>query len=360
MEANVSKKILIAPLNWGLGHATRCIPLIRFFQKNNAQVILASDGRALHLLKSEFPELPLFELPSYGITYRSSNMYFNMAMQLPKMVKAIVEEKKEIDRLVKKNKIDIIISDNRYGCFSKKTYNVFMTHQINLPVYFPVVKQIANWINRNQIKKFEECWVPDFEKRPNLSGILSHGENIANRINNLKYIGALSRMKPLECENKRKAVFILSGPEPQRTYLEEKILKQASELSLKFLLVKGQTERREHYYFNENIEVVSFLTSEELGQAIAESEIVISRSGYTTLMDLVFLGKKAILIPTPGQTEQEYLAQYFHQQKIFYTTSQKELNLGTALSEVKKFSGFKSDTFQRDAFEKYAKGLLSI
>ena len=355
---NDQKRILVAPLNWGLGHATRCIPIIRFLQKQNTQVFLASDGRAYHLLLQEFPELPIFQLPAYNITYRTSNMMWNMAFQFPKMFRAIAKEKKAIAKIVKDEKIDVVISDNRFGCFSKNTYNIFMTHQVNLPIPMPIAKQLGNRVNWNQISNFDECWIPDFKNAPNLSGNLSHGKNVSQRIKNVKYIGALSRMQKRESRHKRKAIIILSGPEPQRSYLEEKILNQALELPYRFLLVKGQTERKEHSFFSENIEVVSFLTSEELNNAIAESEIVISRSGYTTLMDLVFLGKKAILIPTPGQTEQEYLAKHFFDQKIFFTSSQKNFNLEEALKNVESFTGFDDFFFKKDTFKKNVIELL--
>ena len=156
----------------------------------------------------------------------------------------------------------------------------------------------------------------------------------------------------------RKAIIIRSGPESQRTYLEEKILNQALELPDRFLVVKGQTEIKEHAFFSENIELVSYLTSEELNNAITESEIIISRSGYTTLMDLVFLNKKAILIPTPGQTEQIYLAEHFNQQQIFYSISQKDFNLKVALEEIENYTGFKEGVFQKNLFEKYVVQLL--
>ncbi|MFK8010258.1 MAG: glycosyltransferase [Saprospiraceae bacterium] len=349
---NEPKKVLVAPLNWGLGHATRCIPIIRFLQKQNASVFLASDGRAFHLLKKEFPELPIFQLPAYNITYRTSNMMWDMAWQFPKMMRAIAHEKKGISKIVEKEKIDIIISDNRFGVFSQKTYNVFMTHQINLPIPIPLFRQIGNWLNRKMIQRFDECWIPDFEKKPNLSGKLSHGNFKLNNTTITKYIGSLSRIKKIESNIKRKAIIILSGPEPQRTFLEKKILDQALKLPFQFLLVKGQTEKQEHFYFNKNIEIVSFLTSEKLNQTIAESEIVISRSGYTTLMDLVALEKKAILIPTPGQTEQEYLARHFFEQKIFFSTSQKDFDLKNALEEVESFSGFEKSFFENSIFEK--------
>lgn len=354
---NQKKKVLVAPLNWGLGHATRCIPIIRFLQKQNASVFLASDGRAFHLLQKEFPELPIFQLPSYNITYRTSNMMWNMAWQFPKMIRAIANEKKEISKIVKIENIDIIISDNRFGIFSDKTYNIFMTHQINLPIPIPFFRQIGNWLNRKIIQRFDECWIPDFELEPNLSGKLSHGHFLLKNTP-IKYIGSLSRIKKIERKIQRKAIIILSGPEPQRTFLEKNILAQALELPYQFLLVKGQTEQKEHFYFNKNIEVVSFLTSEKLNQAIAESETIISRSGYTTLMDLVFLEKKAILIPTPGQTEQEYLADHFFEQKIFYTSSQKGFDLKNALKKVESFSGFDPSIFEKISFEKNVIELL--
>ncbi|MFK7772146.1 MAG: glycosyltransferase [Saprospiraceae bacterium] len=355
----------MAPLNWGLGHATRCIPIIRFLQKQNASVFLASDGRAFHLLQKEFPKLPIFQLPAYDITYRTSNMMWNMAWQFPKMMRAIANEKKEVSKIIAREKIDIIISDNRFGVFSKRTYNIFMTHQINLPIPIPVFRQIGNWLNRKMIQQFDECWIPDFEGEPNLSGNLSHGDFKIKNNTLTSYIGSLSRMNPpimrpekLETDLKRKAIIILSGPEPQRTFLEKKILEQALELPFQFLLVKGQTEKKEHFYFNENIEVISFLTSQKLNQAIAESEIVISRSGYTTLMDLVSLEKKAILIPTPGQTEQEYLARHFFEQKIFFTATQKDFDLKNALTQVESFSGFKKSFFGKTTFKKNVIELL--
>ena len=340
---NQKKNILVAPLNWGLGHATRCIPIIRFLQKQNASVFLASDGRAFHLLQKEFPELPIFQLPAYDIHYHTSNMMWNMAWQFPKMMRAISREKKEISKIVTIEKIDIIISDNRFGVFSKKTHNVFITHQINLSIPISLFQHVGNWINRKMIQRFDECWIPDFEEYPNLSGKLSHGKIKFNKTTDetlIKYIGSISRMKKIKNEIKRKVIIILSGPEPQRTFLEEKILEQASELSFQFLLVKGQTEKQEHFYFKKNIEVISFLTSKKLNQAIAESEIIISRSGYTTLMDLVSLEKKAILIPTPGQTEQEYLAENFKAAGICYAQNQSDFDFETAIKESKSYKGF--------------------
>lgn len=331
------KKILVCILNWGLGHATRCIPILQELQRQGAEVSLASDGRALQLLEKEFPALPIYSLPAYDISYRTGNMFLNIAPQLPKIYKAIRAENIEIKRLVKEQKFDIILSDNRFGCYHSEVKSVFMTHQLRIKMPFLFLEKIIESLNKYWIKKFDTCWVPDTENELNLSGDLSH--NIKGI--KVSYLGWLSRMHPLNppIDIKYDALILLSGPEPQRTYLETLLLQQALELDERILVIQGKTEKTSHQFLNEKIEIISYLTTQDLNQAMAASKVIISRSGYSTLMDLAALGKKAILIPTPGQTEQEYLASIFYKKKIFYTASQKNFDLKKALSEVNNFSG---------------------
>ncbi|RMG84769.1 MAG: glycosyltransferase, partial [Bacteroidetes bacterium] len=272
---NTSKTILITPLNWGLGHATRCIPLIRAFIRKNWRVVLASDGRALDLLKAEFPQLPCLELPPYNITYPSENMLWNMAWQAPKMMRAIRREHAAIEDIVRKYAPKVILSDNRFGCFSNATLNIFLTHQIHLQTPLPFFNPVANLFNHHFIKNFNQCWVPDFEGIPNLSGRLSHGKPpIPTR-----YIGPLSRMKFEKRLQKFEAIAVLSGPEPQRTFLEEQLIRQSEKTGMTMLLVQGKTEQRQTDIPYKNIRRVSFMTSEKLNEAILESGIVICRSG---------------------------------------------------------------------------------
>jgi len=369
---NFSKRILVAPLNWGLGHATRCIPIIQELQKQGAEVILASDGRALELLKKEFPNLPIFELPPYNIRYPFSSMIFSVGLQFPKIIKAIWKENRAIQHLVEKEKIDVIISDNRFGCFSKKAKTVFLTHQLTIKMPFSWLEKPVRLGNFFWIRKFDELWIPDFAGEENLSGELSHlptpkgelkhdkGTNSLLEVGGkkIKYIGALSRMKKYDATKKYDAIFILSGPEPQRTFLEKKILEQIELLKGKFLIVQGKTERKETFQLKPNIKIISFLIANELTQAILESELIVSRSGYSTLMDLFFLQKKALLIPTPGQTEQEYLAERFQKKNIFYHQKQDELNLEKAFQEIKNYTGFATDSSEKDLLKKAITELL--
>lgn len=337
---------MVAVLDWGLGHATRSIPIIRHLLAQGHQVILASDGRALLLLQKEFPKLICLELPSYNIRYHSNNMIINMAWQLPRITYAAFAEHLKLRKIVKKYNIEMIISDNRFGCFHPRIKSCFLTHQLNLKIDQALPRFFGNLANRFWISRYDECWVPDFENSPNISGTLSH----PSPFKKVKYLGPLTRMKKMDITKKYKLCIILSGPEPQRTFLEEILTKQAERINGKILIVKGKTEQKEKSVSN-HIETVSFLTSKDLNEAICASEVVVSRSGYSTLMDLSVLGTKAILIPTPGQTEQEYLAQHFHDQGIFMMQNQEEINLETALEKIHEFKGMRmNSTFDLKAF----------
>lgn len=317
------KKILVAPLNWGLGHATRCIPIIKELSDQGASVFLASDGRALDLLRKEFPGLPVFKLPEYGIAYTSKSIILNVLMVLPKLVWAVFKEHKIVREITTEHHIDGIISDNRLGCFSKKIPSIFITHQINLIIPSAILQWFSRQLNYFFIRKYDECWVPDVPNSPNLSGILSHGTPIKA----VTYIGALSRLERRQMDKKFDVIVVLSGPEPQRTNLEKAVLEQAGLLPYQFMIVQGKTETNEQFMVGKNIQVKSSLTSAALNKAILSSDLYIGRTGYSSIMDLAKLNKPALLIPTPGQTEQEYLGHLFSKNGVFHIQSQDELNL---------------------------------
>lgn len=322
---NESKHILIAPLNWGLGHATRCIPIIDAFLEQGVKVTIASDGAALDLLRAEYPQLPYLELPSYNITYKTGNMFLNIAPQIPKILSAIRLERQYLNSIISTYKFDTIISDNRYGLYNNRVHCVLMTHQLNILIPNKLVQSwIAN-LNRKYISRFSECWVPDFAQEPSLAGDLSHGKDWKNVV----YIGPLSRMKYEELESIYDVIAVLSGPEPQRSIFEQKIIQQALLLpQKKFLIVSGKTGKQEQIQLAPHIIQQNYMTTTELNKAMLQSRFVIARSGYSTIMDLVQLRcKNVLLVPTPGQTEQEYLAKRYHENKQFQYQEQKNLNI---------------------------------
>lgn len=332
------KQILIAPLNWGLGHATRCIPIINALLINGFKPIIASDGNALYLLQKEFPELGFVELPSYNIKYskKGSRLKLKLLKEVPRILKAIKTEHKIIQDLVAKNKIDGIISDNRLGVYSKKVPSVYITHQLN--VLSGNTTFLSTKLHQKTIRKFDECWIPDYEGRNNLSGVLSHSKNSSITV---KYIGVLSRFNKIDLQQKYDLMVLLSGPEPQRTLLEEKLFLELSDYNGKVIFIKGIIETKQKVTTQNNLTIYNYMTSTELETAINESKLILSRSGYTTIMDLEKLNKKAFFIPTSGQFEQEYLAKYLKEKLIAPFVRQEDFTL-EHLKLVEDYSGFTS------------------
>ncbi len=335
---NKQKTILVAPLNWGLGHATRCIPIVRALIAHNYNVLLGSDSGALLFLRKEFPQLPSIELPSYNITYPKKGHYFklNLFLNLPQIQKTISLEKKLIKKLVAKGKIDGIISDNRLGVYNKKVPSVIITHQLS--VLSGITSFFSSKLHQRIIKKFDACWVPDVDGPHNLSGKLGHPKKIDFEV---LYIGPLSRMVKKEMPCKYDVLVLLSGPEPQRAILELELMEVFLNSSEKVLMVRGVVEGSQQVSERKNITIVNFMQSEGLEKAINESKIVVSRSGYTTVMDLAAMEKPAFFIPTPGQYEQEYLAKQLRDNGIVPSCKQKEFSLDK-LNEISHFKGLRS------------------
>lgn len=330
------KKIIVAPLNWGLGHATRCIPIIQGLLDNGYEPIIASDGVALELLKKEFPKLISFELPSYDIQYaeKGKNFKWKMIAQLPKIISTIKKERRKINRILEAYNFDGIISDNRLGVYSKNVPCVFITHQLN--VLTGKTSWLTTKMHKNYIRKFDECWVPDVEKNPNLSGKLGH---LSEPIKNVKYIGPLSRLCKKPMPIKYDLMILLSGPEPQRGILEKKIIEELKDYPKKVVFIKGIIERDQVREEIGNITFFNFMNSAELENTFNESNHILCRSGYTTVMDLAKLNKKAFFIPTPGQYEQEYLAKKFDKEGIIPMCKQDKFKI-KKLDKIDFYKGF--------------------
>ncbi|WP_228853688.1 glycosyltransferase [Aegicerativicinus sediminis] len=334
--------ILYAPLNWGLGHATRSIPIINHLIENGFSPIIASDGEALELLKKEFPNLNHEELPSYRIKYSKKKEFFKYKLLLdtPKIISAAKAERKATAALSIKYPLSGIISDNRMGVWHPEIPSAFITHQ--LQVLSGSTTRLTTAWHQRKIARFNECWVPDLEEEPNLSGCMGH-----TQLNNikLKYIGVLSRFEKLKIKKKYDLLAIISGPEPQRSLIENILVEELKHYEGSVLIVRGKIEESITREEQGNITIQNYMTTKELEIAINESDLVISRSGYTTLMDLAKLGKKAFFIPTPGQFEQEYLAERLQLSGVAPFCNQNDFSV-SQLSRVSDFSGFVSFTEQ--------------
>jgi uncharacterized protein (TIGR00661 family) len=302
--------------------------------------MIAGSGDSLELLKKEFPLLQHFTLPGYDPKYPTYGpMIWAMVRQLPRFIQIIASEHLAVERIVRMNKVDVIIADNRYGCWSAQVPSVFITHQSNvlMPQRFGFLGGFVRRISERLINRFHLCWIPDFPEGHSLAGDMIASGTPSTKAK-MRYIGWLSRFQRSEDQplQRYEVLAVLSGPEPQRSMLERIVVPQLRASGMKYMVVRGLPGANEAT----GPDMVSFLTSRELQEYIESSEIILARSGYSTIMDMNALGKKAIFVPTPGQTEQEYLANQLMKRGVAYSVAQKEFNLRTALSESVKYTGF--------------------
>jgi uncharacterized protein (TIGR00661 family) len=331
-------KILIAPLDWGLGHATRCIPIINELISQNCEVIIAAGGSSFSLLKKEFPALVFVRIKGYNIKYSRNKrwMPLKLLFQSPKIIFLILKENRQLKKIRRDYKIDAVVSDNRFGMYHKSLPSIYITHQLLIKTGNSFTEKVLLKLHYYFIKKYSNCWVPD-SKEKGLAGNLSHPINLpANTI----YIGPLSRFKKKDNISIVYDILIsISGPEPQRSVFEKIMLEQIKKTSKKILFVRGLPDENKGLINpSKNIKIANHFTAEELNMAFQQSEIVICRSGYTTIMDLIKINKRAVLIPTLGQTEQEYLANYLKEKKYFYSVDQNNFSFDKDINSAIYFS----------------------
>lgn len=302
-----NKTIFIAALDWGLGHATRCVPLIRQLMTQNT-VILGTTATSAWIFEKEFPDLDQISIEPYNIRYsRALPLWLKLLCDSPRILRVIKKEHQQLKTIVKTYQIDLIISDNRFGLYHDGIESIYLSHQLSIKA--GMWSGMANKIHHHYIRRFSKIWVPDFESgQQSLAGELSVNPGLKN----VEYIGPLSRLDPqVKKQNTIDYLVLLSGVEPQRSVLEERLLEAFRNSDKKVVFVRG-TRQKSGIVDSNNILIVDLAEAMELSQFICDAETVICRSGYSSLMDMHALQKKQLIfIPTPGQTEQEYLAAYW-------------------------------------------------
>lgn len=319
---NSPKTVLIAPLNWGLGHASRCVPIIRWLVSQESNFIIAADGNALSFLKKEFPKETFVRLEDNKIKYfKKFPAWISILLQLPLFFFSILKEKKEILKIVDEHQIDVVISDNRYGLRTKKTSNILISHQLNLNAGF--FSFIPNFIIYHLISNFDYCLIPDYQRIENsLAGKLSHPKK--NPKTNLEYINPLSRYEKLNLLESHLIPVLVSGPEPLKTKLIKQLLSKLINTSFSYVFLCGDVENYilENYH---NCTLKNHETTENINTLLCEAPLVIASGGYSTIMDMHCLDKNCILIPFCGQTEQEYLAKFHKDSTNFSFIQMKDI-----------------------------------
>lgn len=337
--APAKPRILVAPLDWGLGHATRCIPIISTLTRLGCNVLLAGEDKTACLLQQEFPHLPLIPLEGYRVRYARSGweLALTLTAQIPRIISAIEKEKEWLDRIVEEHAIDAVISDNRYGLFHDKIPTVFITHQLLIKTGMGKWgDEFLQGLNYQYIQQFGACWVPDHEGEDNLSGDLSHSG--AKPSIPLRYIGPLSRFEGPEQHEEKHLLVLLSGPEPQRTIFEELLLEQLQPYDGPVVFVRGLPGSEEMPEHPSHVSMHNHLPAAQLKKVMEEASLVIARCGYSTVMDLAALRKKSILVPTPGQTEQVYLSGHLLQKGFALCAAQDKFRLANLLELSGQFN----------------------
>jgi len=334
---NKALNILICPLEWGLGHAARMIPMARKLREMNNNIIIGSGEEHLSLFRNELPGLAVINFPGFKPGYsRFLPQYLYLLFKIPLLLYHIIVEHHRLRRIIREHAIDIIISDNRFGLWNRKITSVYVTHMPLIPFPEPMrfLEPLGILIHRIIIKKYSLCFIPDLPGDLNLSGRLSHNIKLPD---NLRYIGILSRfVLSDQSVNENLVEFphntvILSGPEPQRDILKKKLTALLKDKEPMTVMLEGKPGKGDGILKNGNITFYNHLPAPRMKNILTGSDFIISRSGYTTIMELVSLNCTALLIPTPGQTEQEYLAEYLSEKGWFYTVSQLELKAGIPL-----------------------------
>lgn len=317
-------------MDWGLGHTTRCIPLIQYFKAGGHEVYAAAEAGSARLLMENFKDLDILPLKGYNIHYSKKKATFSIKIlqQIPKILEAIKTEHEWLRKIQKEMQFDLIVADNRYGLYHEGVPSVILTHQLQ------VQSGVASWVDGvlrrmhyKLLHRFNACWIVD--EKEGYSGRLAHPASLPFNAN---YIGILSQFSNRKIDFNRsvlnRLLILLSGPEPMRTILENKLLHQAKAMtSFQFIVVGGNPLGQKVMSLPAHITYYTHLNAAQLLNELELASLVICRSGYSTIMDLALLQKKAILIPTPGQSEQEYLAAYLTKNQTFHTVTEQDLNL---------------------------------
>jgi len=352
---NVLQKPLVvfALLDWGLGHTTRTIPIIKHLMTLNYNILVACNSNQKAILEKELSDISYKMLDGYNLSYASSawQTMLYIIFQIPKILIQINQEKRWLRGLLLENKVDLIVSDNRFGFFSASIPSIFITHQLNIRSGLgEMADQLLRFFNYRFINRFSFCWVPDYAEADNLAGTLSHPQRLPKVP--VKWLGALSRLQA--CADKVSSdvdiLIILSGPEPQRTLLEKKLLADAALIDRRFVVVRGLPKETDLPEQPRHIRMFNHLPAAELNRFLCAASFVISRSGYTSIMDYMKLGVKAVLIPTPGQAEQIYLATHLHQSQLALSIQQSEFSLANALERAASFP-YKKRTWNMELYK---------
>ena len=332
-------KVLVAPLDWGLGHATRCVPVIREFLNQGAEVELAVVRSNAALLRGFFPNLRQRLAPSYNIVYPKHG--YNMGLWLVKNgvhLRTVMNyEHRFAEEMVARYHYDVLVSDNRFGFYSRNAKSIYMTHQrrIAFPKMLSAFEPLGMLWHASVMKHFDEVWVPDLPETPGYAGSLSHVKACPVPV---KYVGALSRFEgedlKLNADERYRFVAVVSGVEPARTRFENALRKTLVKLPGRHAVILGRPSAGVQKTSEQNLDLFTHLPDNEFASVVKNAQWVISRGGYSTVMDMAVLGAKCVFVPTPGQYEQVILGRDLAREGFAATIDESKFSTETLLATI--------------------------
>jgi uncharacterized protein (TIGR00661 family) len=351
-------KVIYGICSWGLGHATRSLPVMRKLIDENNDLTIISNGRSLDLLRGELGEnIEYIDIPDYPMLLSENSRQFMAKSMIywPLFIRKMQSGLSQLTKMLKTRKCDLIISDGRYDIYSKKIPSFFISHQMRImnPLRIKMLETGSEIFNLFFFKRFKGVIVPDY-KDDSLSGELSHNLKKIDE-KKINYVGILSDFKKKKTKKDIDYLISISGPEPQRTILEKKLLLQVSQLEGKIVITLGKTEEAEKIN-KDNLKIYSFLTKKKREDFLNRAKLVVSRSGYSTIMDMALTNTKALMTPTPGQIEQEYLSEYHNEKGTFYSVNQNNINLITDVEKAKETSGIEKNC----SVEKTVENIMNV
>ncbi len=339
--------IIYGICSWGLGHATRSLPVMRKLIEEGNNLTVISHGNSLKFLKRELGDggIRYFDVKDYPIPIAETRGAFiaKSFLYWPKFMSRMHRGLEFVTKLLEKEKIDVIISDGRYDIYSRRIPSFLINHQVRVlnPLNLRTLEfgsEIYNLFFLND--RFIKFLVPDYEN-DDLSGKLSHNLKLIKR-EKIAYVGVLSDFRKRDLKKDIDYLISITGPEPQRSILENILMKQIGNMDGKIVITLGRPDK-EVFRKEENIEVYNIVNKEKREEFLNRAKMVISRSGYSTIMDLAVIKTKALLIPTPGQVEQEYLAKYHMEKGTFYSVDQDRINLPEDVKKARRYGGVRRE-----------------
>jgi UDP:flavonoid glycosyltransferase YjiC (YdhE family) len=330
----VHARVLFAVGSWGLGHATRDLPLIRGLQDAGHTVTIVGSGASLRLLRSElgercdFVEFPGMRVPLGRTPFR---FYLKYTLLLPLIWWDTIRQHDQFETLLRRRRFDVLISDNRYAAWSRQLPSYLIAHGLRFiaPGRKKLLERGLEWFNAAWFRPYRRILVPDFE-RNDLSGDLSHGLHFYPR-DQVRYIGLLSSVRARNLPVDLDVFVSISGPEPQRTILERTIARQLPAVPARGLVALGRPGSRARTRVN-GWEIAGYLDRREQEEAMNRCRLAVVRAGYSTIMELAELYRAAVLIPTPGQTEQQYISHYQAEAGHHFSAQQDTFDLAATLA----------------------------